>query len=56
MHQKLDTNAGHYSTTILRKAYVTSRCEGDAQHHLAPRLRPESHSPYNNAQDMLTHP
>ncbi|TPR10722.1 HPP family protein [Aspergillus niger] len=21
MHQKLDTNAGHYSTTILRKAY-----------------------------------
>ncbi|GLA35072.1 hypothetical protein AnigIFM63309_009963 [Aspergillus niger] len=55
MYQKLDTNADHYSTAILRKAYVTSRCEGDARRHLVPRLRPESHNLYNYAQDMLAH-
>ena len=55
MHQKLDTNADHYSTAILRKAYVTSRCEGDARRYLVPHLRPESHNPYNDAQDMLAH-
>ncbi|KAF5855056.1 hypothetical protein ETB97_010193 [Aspergillus alliaceus] len=55
IHQKLDANTDHYSTAVLHKVYVTSCCKGNTRHHLVPCLCPESHNPYNNAQDMLVY-
>ncbi|RAK94814.1 uncharacterized protein BO80DRAFT_319959, partial [Aspergillus ibericus CBS 121593] len=36
MCQKLQANADQFATPAVRKAYITSRCEGDARRHLTP--------------------
>jgi hypothetical protein len=55
IRQKLLANADHYPNPIHRMIYVQSRCEGKAQLHIAPRMDPESATPYTDAEDILMH-
>jgi hypothetical protein len=51
--RKLSANADHYTTTELQMGYVQNLVGGTAAKHLAPRLRPDSLNPFQNAEDML---
>jgi hypothetical protein len=55
IRQKLAANADHYPEPVHRMLYVQSRCEGEAQLHLAPRLGSDSTSGYKDADDMIMH-
>lgn len=41
MRQKLEANADHFPTAVHWKLYVSRRCRGKAQLHIAPRLNPD---------------
>jgi hypothetical protein len=55
MEQKLAANADHYNTPELRRAYVASRCEGDAAKHVSKRLREGAANRYTDSKDVLDH-
>ena len=53
MRSKLEANADHFLTETLRKAYVENRIGGDANKHIAPRLRKDSRNPFHTAEDIF---
>ncbi|KKA22077.1 Gag/polymerase/env polyprotein [Rasamsonia emersonii CBS 393.64] len=55
MQQKLSANADHYDTPELRRAYVASRCEGDAAKHITKRLKNGAINAYKDSTDLLEH-
>lgn len=55
MQQKLSANADHYDTPELRRAYVASRCEGDAAKHITKRLKNDAVNAYKDSTDLLEH-
>ncbi|KAN0069292.1 hypothetical protein V8E54_012307 [Elaphomyces granulatus] len=55
IRNKLEANADHYNTEVLRIAYVENRTGGKAAKHLRPRLRVNAVNPYITAEEMLKH-
>ena len=55
IRHKLQANADHFPDPIHRMIYVQSRCEGQAQLHLATRMDPDSSNAYQDFEDILTH-
>ena len=50
---KLEANADHYPTEKLRMAYLSTRVEGTASLHLAPRMRDDAKNPFNTAEKII---
>ncbi len=52
---KLLVNEDHYPTDQIQRAYVISRIGGEAAGFIAPRLRSDSHEPYQDLADLFRH-
>jgi hypothetical protein len=55
MKNKLEANADHYPTEVLKITYIESRTKGDAARHLEPRMRTDHPEKYQTAKDMFDH-
>jgi hypothetical protein len=55
MDRKMRVSAGSLPNEDYRMVYVASRCTGDAERHLASRMRSDSIDPYTSAEEMFKH-
>lgn len=53
MKRKFEANSDHYSTEILRIAYVEARVQGDIVKHLNARLHPDAVNKFKMADEMF---
>ena len=53
MRGKLKENANHYTTKVLRMAYIESCTDDDAVNHLKSHLQNELSNKFQTAREML---
>jgi hypothetical protein len=53
MRRQLPLNEDHYATAAHQLAYVSSRYEAQALHHIGPRMQEDAANPYKTILDVL---